>query len=80
MPFAKAICDLSVHEGKSKIAVVLVLDGDFGCQTRNDRIVRADIQKSLKKKLKWLNAEVVVLDSSALQSMRIGVSAVQHHE
>lgn len=77
IPFAKAICSPDVTNHRTMINVVLVLDGKFGCQTRNDDMIRLAIQNSLKKKLKWLKCEVLVTDSTSLANAGLGVSALQ---
>lgn len=77
VPFAEAICDSGVFNHSTAINVILVLDGKFGCHTRNDDMIRLEIQKSLKKKLKWLKCEVLVTDSASLANAGLGVSALQ---
>lgn len=73
--YANALCSEDIGNGRIKLVALLVLDGNFGCKTRDDNMIRKEIQKSIKKKLKWLNCEVLVVDSNALTSARMGVSA-----
>lgn len=77
IPFAKAICSPGVMNHSTVINVILVLDGIFACHTRNDNMIRLEIQKSLQKKLKWLKCEVLVTDSTSLANAGLGVSALQ---
>ena len=77
VPFAKAICSPGVMNHSTVIYVILVLDGKFGCHTRSDDMICLEIQRSLKKKLKWLKCEVLVTDSSSLANAGLGVSALQ---
>jgi len=62
-----------IYEGNRKIIAILVLNGKFGCQTRSDKTIRLDIQKSVQKKLKWLNCTVIVTDSESFPSSQLGI-------
>lgn len=76
-PFAQMLFDPKVHDGNRHINVILVLDGQFGCRTRSDATIRRELQDRLKRKLKWLNGEVLVLDSHTLSTKGLNVTATQ---
>ncbi|MEF9880552.1 MAG: DUF6661 family protein [Clostridia bacterium] len=65
VPFAQALFDAKV------------LDGQFGCRTRSDLTIRQELQNHLKRKLKWLNGEVLVLDSQTLSTKGLNLTAVR---
>lgn len=46
------------------INIVLFLEGQFKIQTRPKKAIMTALQSSIKKKLKWLNCNVVVVDSN----------------
>lgn len=48
---------------KKKKYVILFLEGDFGGHTRTKKMIMSDLQKSMDKKMKWLNCKVSVVDS-----------------
>lgn len=74
-PYAEALCHAAIHTEERKIVVILVFDGDFGCATRNDKMIRRELRQKLQQKLQWLNAVVLVTDSEHLCEARIGISA-----
>lgn len=43
--------------------VILFLEGDFGCHTRNKKMVMSELQRSMNTKMRWLNCKVSVVDS-----------------
>ncbi len=43
--------------------VILFLEGDFGSHTRSKKMIMSDLQKSIRKKMRWLNCKVSVVDS-----------------
>lgn len=77
VPFAQALFDAKVHQGNRHMNVILVLDGQFGCRTRSDLTIRQELQNHLKRKLKWLNGEVLVLDSQTLSTKGLNLTAVR---
>ena len=60
---AGALFDGCVHSGRRRLIVILLLDGEFGCYTRSDKMIRMRIQNSIARKLKWLNCTVLVTES-----------------
>lgn len=44
--------------------VILFLEGEFGSHTRSKKMIMSALQKSMRRKLKWLNCKVSVVDSS----------------
>ena len=49
-------------ENKRKY-VILFLEGDFGCHSRDKKMIMQRLQESMKQKLQWLNCRVSVVDS-----------------
>lgn len=76
MVFAESLFDKLTHEGKRKIIVIAVIDGEFGCFTRSNQMIWKSIRESIEKKLKWLNARVIVTDSGSLREWGIGIHAI----
>lgn len=72
---AKMLCDEKIHTGERKILVILVLDGNFGCQTRNDNMIRNGLRQSIEKKLKWLKCTVWVTTSTKFSDLRLGTAS-----
>lgn len=56
--FSGALSDVS-----KKKYVILFLEGDFGCHTRNKKMVMSALQTSMNTKMRWLNCKVSVVDS-----------------
>ena len=54
-------------DAKNKI-VILFLEGDFASKTRTKKMIMTELQKSIKKKMKWFNCRVSVVDSSTCDS------------
>lgn len=48
--------------------VILVLEGNFGSRTRTKKMIMEGLQRSISKKLKWLNCKVSVVDSYTYNS------------
>lgn len=61
--YGKVLVADSIRSGKSQLLVVLFLEGDFGCESRRKTTIMNELQKSIKKKLSWLNCLVSVVDS-----------------
>lgn len=56
---AKLLCDKKIHSGgERRNLIILVLEGIFGCHTRNDKLIRNELRKSIEKRLKRLNCTV----------------------
>lgn len=64
----------AVRNGEREIFVILLLDGEFGCHSRKDNMIRETLQKSIKKKLKWLKCTVLVTDSKQFSTEQSGIS------
>lgn len=60
---AGLLFDGCVRSGRRRLIVILLLDGEFGCYTRSDNMIRMQLQKSIARKLKWLNCTVLVTES-----------------
>lgn len=50
-------------DNSKKKYVILFLEGDFGGKTRSKKMIMKALQDSIKKKLKWINCRVSVVDS-----------------
>lgn len=48
---------------KKKKYVILFLEGNFGGHTRSKKMIMSELQKSMNKKMRWLNCKVSVVDS-----------------
>ena len=60
---SRALISPVVRAGTTQLLIVLVLEGDFGCETRRKTTIMRDLEMSIKKKLAWLNCLVSVVDS-----------------
>lgn len=49
---------------KKEKYIILFLEGDFGSHTRTKKMIMSDLQKSICKKMQWMNCKVSVVDSS----------------
>lgn len=72
---ARMLCDEKIHTGERKILVILVLDGNFGCETRKDNVIRNELRKSIERKLKWLKCTVWVTTSTEFSDLRLGTAS-----
>lgn len=58
-----------IYDGKHlyrenfQVFVILFLEGDFGSHTRNKTMIMRELENSMRKKLKWLNCRVSIVDS-----------------
>ncbi len=73
--FAQALCSQEIASGQRKIVVVLVLDGQFGCASRDDHAIRRRLREELEKKIKWLSATVLVTTSDELEQAGLHITA-----
>ena len=64
----KGISSAKIASGKKKLYVILYLEGDFGTRSRSKKMIMRSIQESIKKKLKWLNANIVVVDKDTYKT------------
>ena len=63
-PFFPALNADAIPGNKKKILVILVLEGDFGSQSRSKKTIMSALQDSLRAKLSpWLHCRVSVVDS-----------------
>lgn len=62
--YAEVLVSPAAKAGNKQILVILFLEGDFGCETRR----KTKLQRSIKKKLSWLNCVVSVVDSATYQN------------
>lgn len=51
-------------DNKKKRYVILFLEGDFGGHTRTKKMIMSDLQRSMQRKMRWLNSKVSVVDIS----------------
>ena len=61
--YAEIMISDSIRSGKSQLLIILFLEGAFGCESRRKTTIMSELQKSIKKKLSWLNCLVSVVDS-----------------
>jgi hypothetical protein len=47
---------------KPMVCVVLVLEGDFSSYSRTKKMIMSELQRSIERKLRWLNCKVIVED------------------
>ena len=59
----KAVTDSQLPADGKQLQVILFLEGNFGCRTRDKRAIMKGLQESIQKKLSWLNCKVSVIDS-----------------
>lgn len=59
--------DTFVNVSKKKY-VILFLEGEFGSKTRSKKMIMNELQKSINRKLKWINCSVSVVDSDTYNS------------
>ena len=72
---AKLLCDKKIHSGERKILIIMVLEGVFGCHTRNEKLIRNELRRSIEKRLKWLNCTVWVTDSIGFNELHLGTAS-----
>ncbi len=78
-PYAKALYSQQVCDGQNGLFAILLLEGVFGSdlKTRTNHMIHQDIQKSIRKKLKWLNCTVFVVDTAAIASTDLPFTATR---
>lgn len=64
-PFSSILLDQKICTNRKEFLVILFLEGRFGCQTRTKKMIMKSLEDSIRKKLKWLNCLVSVVDSSS---------------
>lgn len=65
--YADVLISPSVKSGNKQLLIILFLEGDFGCETRPKTTIMRELERSIKKKLSWLNCLVSVVDSNTYQ-------------
>ena len=70
----KAVTGSQILADQRQLQVILFLEGDFGCHTRNKKAIMKGLQESIKKKLSWLNCKVSVIDSNQCRCHNSGFS------
>lgn len=68
MPYATALEEEKIPQGRKSVFVVLFLEGNFESDVRKKLATMQRIQESIEKKLKWLNCKVSVVDASTYRS------------
>ena len=68
MPYATALEEEKIPQGRKSVFVVLFLEGNFESDVRKKLATMQRIQESIEKKLKWLNCKVSVVDDSTYRS------------
>lgn len=48
---------------RMKKYVILFLEGDFGCKSNSKKMIMEKLQRSIRKKMRWLDCKVSVVDS-----------------
>ena len=61
--FWKDMTSTKIQNDKKTIMVMLFLEGDFNTRTRTKKAMMSRIQDSIKKKLRWLNCKISVVDT-----------------
>lgn len=61
---AKSVFGKSFSQTEKKKLVILILEGDFGTHTRPKSAIMSELQRSIMKKLQWLDCKVSVVDSN----------------
>lgn len=56
-----------IKAGNKQLLIILFLEGNFGCETRSKEMIMWELEKSIRKKLAWLNCLVSVVDSNTYQ-------------
>ena len=59
----QAMTDSQLPEDQKQLQVILFLEGNFGSHTRPKTAIMTGLEKSIRKKLSWLNCKVSVIDS-----------------
>lgn len=62
-PLLKEIASDKFSKDSKVWYVILFLEGAFGCESRNKKMIMRELQESIKTKLSWLNCRVSVVDS-----------------
>lgn len=64
IPYANMLVDKGISTKEKNLLIILLLEGDFGGRTRTKKMQMESLQVSLRKKLRWLNCTVSVVDSN----------------
>ena len=65
IPYWDGITDKKLLKDSKRIEIILFLEGDFdrkGPKSRSKKMIMQSLQRSIRKMLKWLNCDVVVVD------------------
>ena len=73
----EALEDCRIAQRSKPLYVVLLLEGDFGSQTRNKAMIMYRIQQYLEKKLKWLNCRISVEDTSTYSKRLFSIERIE---
>lgn len=73
--YTDTLISSAVKSGNRQLLIILFLEGNFGCETRTKKTIMMELEKSIKKKLAWLNCLVSVVDSSTYQKKVFDVEA-----
>ena len=65
--YADILVSPDAKSGNKQLLIILFLEGDFGCETRPKKVIMRELERSIKKKLAWLNCLVSVVDSDTYQ-------------
>ncbi|MCI8723025.1 MAG: hypothetical protein HFH16_04815 [Ruminococcus sp.] len=61
---AKAVFEKNFSQTEKKKLVILVLEGNFGTFTRPKSAIMSELQRSIMRKMQWLDCKVSVVDSN----------------
>ena len=70
----RAVTDSQLPVDQKQLQVILFLEGNFGCHTRDKKAIMKRLQESIQKKLSWLNCKVSVIDSNQCHRHNSGFS------
>lgn len=77
IPYVEALEDCRIAQRSKPLYVALLLEGDFGSQTRNKAMIMYRIQQYLEKKLKWLNCRISVEDTSTYSKRLFSIERIE---
>lgn len=76
LAYTDILISSAAKTGSRQLLIILFLEGDFGCETRPKTIIMREMERSIKKKLAWLNCLVSVVDSNTYQKKVFSVEAI----
>ena len=77
IPYVEALEDCRIAQRTKPLYVILLLEGDFGSQTRTKTMIMHRIQENLEKKLKWLNCRISVEDICTYRKRLFSIERIE---